>query len=92
MRKNCTNGEPCPQERSLKAKKNLTTEVYQALEITNRGILKINHTYTPVVNLEMVAGSDSNVTRLAFTWKCVDFKPEYMDFKLNFTFFDEVSI
>ena len=40
----------------------------------------------------MVAGPDSNLTALEFTWKCVDFKKDYMDFTLNFTFYGNVSI
>jgi hypothetical protein len=32
------------------------------------------------------------LTKLGFTWKCVDFEPKYIDFKLNFTYFGEVSI
>jgi len=29
---------------------------------------------------------------LFFNWTCVDFKPTYMDFQLNYTFFEKVSI
>ena len=39
----------------------------------------------------MVAALDSNQSRLEFSWKCVDFKPDYMDFVLNFTYFGDVS-
>ena len=40
----------------------------------------------------MVPGLESNFSALEFTWRCVDFKPEYMDFTLNFTFYGNVSI
>ena len=94
MRQNCTNGGICLEEhRRLTVKtSNTTTDLYQALEIVNRGILKINNTFLPVVDLSMVPGSETNVTNLEFTWKCVDFKSEYMDFELNFSYFHEVSI
>ena len=40
----------------------------------------------------MVPGLESNFSALEFTWRCVDFKPEYMDFTLNFTFYGNISI
>lgn len=40
----------------------------------------------------MIAGIDSNETQLNMTWTCEDFTPTYMDFKINYTYFQDVSI
>ena len=45
----------------------------------------------PVVNLQILAGIESNQSALEFNWKCVDFNQGYMDFVLNFTYFRDVS-
>ena len=45
-----------------------------------------------MVDLSMVPGNETNATKLEFTWKCVDFKSEYMDFDLNFSYYHDVSI
>jgi hypothetical protein len=39
---------------------NTSSELNQALEIVNRGLLRMNNTWVPVVNLEMVPGPESN--------------------------------
>ena len=69
-----------------KAATNTSSELYQALEIVNRGLVHVNHTEVPVVDLIMVPGLESNLTELEFTWECVEFHPDYLDFVLNFTY------
>ena len=85
MRRNFTNGSSGHKERRLNATSNSSSELIQSLEIMNRGMLKVKNTLVPVVNLEIIAGPDSDQSALEFTWKCVDFKPDYMDFVLNFS-------
>ena len=92
MQQNFTNGSSGHSSRRLNATSNSSSELIQSLEIMNRGLLKVNFTYVPVVNLEIIAGPDSDQSKLEFKWKCVDFKPDYMDFVLNFTNFGDVSI
>ena len=96
---NCTNGRICkePTTRRLshmlnQAATNTSSELYQALEIVNRGLVHVNNIKVPVVNLVMVPGLESNLTELEFTWKCVDFHPDYLDFVLNFTYVQDISI
>jgi hypothetical protein len=60
MRQNCTNGSICSQKRSLKVNSTSNNESKQALEIVNRGLMRINNTLVSIVDLEMVPGSDSN--------------------------------
>ena len=91
MQRNLTNGSISHSERRLNATSNSSSELIQSLEIMNRGMLKVNNTLVPVVNLEIIAGPESDKSALDFTWKCVDFKPDYMDFVLNFTYFGDVS-
>ena len=65
---------------------NTSSELYQALEIVNRGLIHVNRTNVPVVDLVMIPGLESNLTQLEFTWKCVDFHSDFLDFILNFTY------
>jgi len=52
------------------------------MQIINSGLVLANRTQYPVIELDMVPGSiETNVTAIEqFTWECVDFKEEYMDF------------
>ena len=93
LAQNCTNGRICkePATRRLsrmlnQAATNTSSELYQALEIVNKGLVHINRTNVPIVDLVMVPGLESNLTELEFTWKCVDFHPDYLDFVLNFAY------
>ena len=43
---------------------NTSSELYQALEIVNRGIIHVNRTNVPVVDLVMIPGLESNLTEL----------------------------
>lgn len=54
----------------------------EAMQIINSGLVLANRTQYPVIELDMVPGSiETNVTAIEqFTWECVDFKEEYMDF------------
>jgi hypothetical protein len=53
----------------------------EALTIVNKGVLKVNRETYPVLDLQMVPGSDeSNLSKLKFQWECVDFKEKWMDF------------
>ena len=40
----------------------------------------------------MSPGNETDPTLLKFTYVCVAFKETYMDFKINYTYFNEVSI
>jgi hypothetical protein len=48
----------------------------------------------PVIELNMLPGSDeTDVKQIEqFTWECVDFKEEYMDFQLYYKLFPQISI
>ncbi len=98
LSQNCTNGGICKQKtRRLSSTLNPTTtntsdELKQALDIVNIGFVQINDEKLPVVNLAMIPAPGSNMTELEFTWKCVNFQPEYMDFNLNFTYAKTISI
>ena len=43
---------------------NISSELYQALEIVNRGLVHVNRTNVPIVDLVMVPGLESNLTEL----------------------------
>ena len=45
-----------------------------------------------MLNLEVIPGEESNKTELSFTWECVAFKTNYMDFKMTFDHFRKVSM
>jgi hypothetical protein len=51
MRQNFTNEYTDHSERRLNASSNQSSDLNQALDIINRGLLKVNTTYLPVVNL-----------------------------------------
>ena len=55
-------------------------------------MVRLNNSFFPVVELEMIPGLESNKSSLNFTWVCVDFQPLYMDFNINYTHFNAVSI
>ena len=98
LAQNCTNGGICKQQtrrlsRSLNQAATInSSKLYQALEIVNRGFVQINNAKMPVVNLSIIPGPDSNLTELEFTWNCVNFDQNYMDFILNFTNVKGISI
>jgi hypothetical protein len=48
----------------------------------------------PVIELNMLPGSDeTDVKQIEqFTWECVDFKEEFMDFQLYYKLFPQISI
>ena len=71
LAQNCTNGKICkePTTRGLsrmlnQATTNTSSELYQALEIVNRGLIHVNRTNVPVVDLVMIPGLESNLTEL----------------------------
>ena len=63
------------------------------MTIVNKGIVRLNSTIYPVLDLQMVPGGiESDETKLKFSWECVDFKEHHIDFQLNYTYQDDVSI
>ena len=62
------------------SKKTLVEETQEALEIVNRGLVFVNNTFKPILNLTMLAGIESDHRQLNMTWTCKDFKPTHMDF------------
>jgi len=62
MKSSCKNGERCDQSRSL-----VSRELKQeAIDIINRGLIYINGTTYPILDFEIVPGSESNSTMLGF--------------------------
>jgi hypothetical protein len=65
---NCSNGGICekPARRLSRTQNQFATksssEIDQALDIVNRGLVYIKDDYVPVVNLVMVQGPNSNLT------------------------------
>lgn len=99
MRQNCTdlkaNPDFCIERRQLQGQaQNISDSerVKEAIEIVNRGLVFINESLYPVVELEMKPGNFSDWRDLNFTWSCVDFQPTYMDIMVNFTNYPNVSI
>ena len=43
---------------------NTSSELYQALEIINRGLVHVNRNKVPIIDLIMVPGLESNLTEL----------------------------
>lgn len=96
MRLNCTNGalEACLKEenaaepgqagteRKLLSKTEKEQELKEALEITNKGLVMANNTMWPIIELDMLPGSEETDETIIkqFNWEVVDFKEEYMDF------------
>lgn len=65
----------------------LDQETKEAVEIVNRGLVLVNETLWPILNLTMKAGIESNQSQLEMAWRCEDFKPLYMDFLVNYSQF-----
>jgi predicted RNA-binding protein with PUA domain len=70
----------------LQSSKNKDQELREALEITNRGMVRLNNTMQPIIQLDMLPGSDETDETIIkqFNWEVVDFKQEYMDFQLTY--------
>jgi hypothetical protein len=64
----------------------------QAIEIVNKGLISVNTTMYPIVDLHMIPGIDSDERHLNFTWICINFTNTYMDFAVNYTEYSNVSI
>ena len=62
------------------------------MEIVNRGLVFVNNTFKPILNLTMLAGIESDRLQLNMTWSCQDFKPTHMDFSVRFESYPNVSI
>jgi hypothetical protein len=45
----------------------------------------------PLVQLSLMQTEDGSGTQ-SFTYKCVSFKENYMEFQANFTYFDQISV
>jgi len=60
----------------------------------NRGLIFANKTYHPVVQINVLPGSNlSNKTVIQeFDWKIVDFTPNYMDVQIDWKQYPDVSI
>lgn len=99
MRQNCTNTtqdnnfciDQSTNSRML-AQKTFEQETAEAVEIINRGLVTVNNTLLPILNLTMIAGIESDYTQLNMDWKCKDFKPTHMDFQVSYETYLNVSI
>lgn len=59
----------------------------------NRGLVySDDDQLEPIIELIMKPGWQSELNDLDFSWKCVDFKPSHMDFDVNYTRYQNVSI
>jgi hypothetical protein len=96
MRQNCTAAdainELCIKEDRRNLQKEIKDESKEAVDIINRGIVYVDDKYEKILDIKMKPGLESNEEKLYFSWKCVDFKSTYMDFAVNYTYFDEVSV
>jgi len=73
MRQHCndTVTENCVQGRRLEQTQEEKKK--EAIEIVNRGLVYVNETVSPILDLMMIPGPESDINLLTFTWKCVDF-------------------
>jgi len=93
MRQPCSannTSENCIKRRQLA--KSLEEESKEATEIINRGLVFVDDIQQPILNLMMKPGLESDIDDLEFSWKCIDFKPSYMDFNINYTRYQNVSV
>lgn len=74
--------------RQLKTDKEIEQE---AIDIINRGIVVVNNTEYPIVQLQLEPGIETDPKLLNFTYKCVKFKPNYMEFQTNYAEPDQIS-
>ena len=58
----------------------------EAIEIINRGIVVINNTDFPIVDLQIIAGIETDPQFLNFTYECIKFKPTYMEFQTYYSY------
>jgi hypothetical protein len=85
MRKSCTDPDAIPglcltdTFRRL-AEAPLSRAELEAVDIINRGIVYDDDKYKKILDLTMKPGMESFIEDLDFKWKCMDFKPSYMDF------------
>lgn len=64
----------------------------EAISIINRGVVVLNNTDYPVVQLRLEAGIETDPKLLIFTYECIKFKPTYMEFQTNYTKPDQISV
>ena len=62
------------------------------MTIVNRGLVFVNNTDFPIVELRMIPGNETEARSVNFTYECISFKETYMEFKMYWSYFDEVSI
>jgi hypothetical protein len=96
MRQNCTNSTNnsalCKSRRLQTAPLTPAEIKQQAIDISNLGLVVVNNTLQPVLQLHMLPGTETDPHFLNFTWTCVNFEPMYMDFQLNYTRYMNVSV
>ena len=66
-------------------------EAEQALQIVNKGLVWINSTSFPVIQISVTPGENSDPDLLLFTWNCTKFTNKYMDIEFNWENVLEVS-
>ena len=58
----------------------------------NRALVNANETVSPILDLMMIPGLESDIDLLSFTWKCIEFQPTFMDFIVSYSRYQDVSI
>jgi hypothetical protein len=58
----------------------------------NRGLVNVNDVLQPILQMSMTPGKYSTFEDLHFSWKCISFTPNYMDFAVNYSHYQNVSI
>jgi hypothetical protein len=65
--------KPCSENNCIKRRLASEEESKEAIEIVNRGLISVNQTVSPILDLVMIPGPESDINLLSFSWKCIDF-------------------
>lgn len=52
----------------------------QAIQIANKGYVWIDREKYPLVDLEIMYGELTDVSKLNYTWSCINFTKTFIDF------------
>ena len=67
--RNCTYGRSCNLARLL-ASNDTLSEQEQAVEIVNRGIVRLNNSEYPLIEIKMLPSPYEDTRQLNFSWEC----------------------
>jgi len=62
------------------------------MEIVNRGLTSREEGMKPIIDFSLVAGEESDQSMLNMTWECVDANNLWLEFDVNYTNYEVISV